>query len=725
MPILASLGAGAIGAYRMFRQVIAVTGGADGIDFDGVNDYLSRASDFSGNIDSGTFTFSAWVWNATEAGITHGIYWANLGGALRFRVQMLDGDVTFLGYNSSGVNILYGTNSTPSLADNTWNHILISVDLSNTSKRWVYVNDVSVGSFPGTYTNSSIDFTVDSHQVGQSAAASQEQYGRLAHVYLDYTYRDLSVSANRRLFVTANLTPATGQETLSPIMYLKLNDSTNPGKNSGTGGDLTLIGNVERSGRGPNQYNVPYSDLSGSGTYMTVNSLSGIADSATFTFACTFNVDNIANDNPRFILYGEPSNTGRRFQVYLSGGRLNVYGYNSAGTDILGVYMQSADLVVGRNYHFVFSVDLSDVSKRHFYLNGQTVNLIWSTYTAQNINFSGAAPRYVVGRNGPSDQWYHDGRLGGVFFHTSYIDLSVASNLAKFVTGTGINAKPVDPGADGSTPLGVQPLIYLPMYGRNAGKNYGSGGDFTVSGGPYPGVRSVNEYWGSYARFDGVNSYLSRSSDLAISDSKIMLISFWIFPNSFDCDTLSIATTSSSGTSLRLYFSPNSGMAQFGLDATNSSGTLILNAGKLNALDGPGAKNHVLISFDLSNASNRAVYINDLAVAVTWSTYTNDFIDLTRPTVHMGRSIGTSYLNGNLSEFYLATPSSYFDISQESNRRKFRDVFGNPVDLGSDGSTPTGTKPAIYMRYDPSSPGTNSGTAGDFTPNGMLAGRSL
>ena len=60
------------------------------------------------------------------------------------------------------------------------------------------------------------------------------------------------------------------------------------------------------------------------------------------------------------------------------------------------------------------------------------------------------------------------------------------------------------------------------------------------------------------------------------------------------------------------------------------------------------------------------------------------------------------------------------DFSSEANRLKFRDAFGNPVSLGTDGSTPTGTAPAIYMRFDPASQGTNSGTGGAFTKTGTI-----
>ena len=52
--------------------------------------------------------------------------------------------------------------------------------------------------------------------------ASTKSAGRLAHFFLDYTYRDLSIESNRRLFITAEGKPTNNQETLNPILYLPL-----------------------------------------------------------------------------------------------------------------------------------------------------------------------------------------------------------------------------------------------------------------------------------------------------------------------------------------------------------------------------------------------------------------------------------------------------------------------------------------------------------------------
>ena len=41
-------------------------------DLDGTNDYLSRASDFTGNTDGKTFTFSCWVYYDGTEGLLYG-----------------------------------------------------------------------------------------------------------------------------------------------------------------------------------------------------------------------------------------------------------------------------------------------------------------------------------------------------------------------------------------------------------------------------------------------------------------------------------------------------------------------------------------------------------------------------------------------------------------------------------------------------------------------------
>lgn len=93
--------------------------------------------------------------------------------------------------------------------------------------------------------------------------------------------------------------------------------------------------------------------------------------------------------------------------------------------------------------------------------------------------------------------------------------------------------------------------------------------------------------------------------------------------------------------------------------------------------------------------------------------------------------IGTNlsdFLNGYLAEVWIAPTQSLLtagDISPTS-LAKFRDpITGKPVDLGTDGSLPTGTAPAIYLHQphgntDPTQFAVNRGTGGTFDITGAL-----
>lgn len=87
----------------------------------------------------------------------------------------------------------------------------------------------------------------------------------------------------------------------------------------------------------------------------------------------------------------------------------------------------------------------------------------------------------------------------------------------------------------------------------------------------------------------------------------------------------------------------------------------------------------------------------------------------------IGASVGgTLPLQGDLSELFLISGSS-LDLSVASNLQKFRSTGGKPVSLGTDGTTPTGTAPLVYLRSAYDSFTTNSGTGGNFVKYGTTA----
>lgn len=63
---------------------------------------------------------------------------------------------------------------------------------------------------------------------------------------------------------------------------------------------------------------------------------------------------------------------------------------------------------------------------------------------------------------------------------------------------------------------------------------------------------------------------------------------------------------------------------------------------------------------------------------------------------------------------------NFIDFSNVTNRRLFIDAGGNPVNLGTDGSLPTGSAPDIFLSGDTDTWHVNKGTSGGFTENGTL-----
>jgi len=82
---------------------------------------------------------------------------------------------------------------------------------------------------------------------------------------------------------------------------------------------------------------------------------------------------------------------------------------------------------------------------------------------------------------------------------------------------------------------------------------------------------------------------------------------------------------------------------------------------------------------------------------------------------------GSNKMAGDMAAFYLNL-DDYIDLSVLVNRRTFYSADGGFVDLGADGSIPSGNQPHVYLscRGDPSTFKTNLGDGGDFTEVGAL-----
>lgn len=684
---------------------------AEAVDFDGVYDYLSRDSDLAGNVNSKTFTLSVWVYKNALGGTGAAYYNIDNNQYVKFYI-LFGGSISILAKDASDNTILQYDAASPSgeCSIVTWMHVLISLDLTDVAKRKVYLNDHELAGTWSQYNNVAIRFAGTSSYpiiIGgrYSSGTILPLQERLSHLYLDYTYRDLSVEANRRLFITADRKPASGQAALNPILYLPLDSPSTCHVNKGTGGDFVLNGTIARSGHGPNQFNAAYSDLDGSADYLSRTSvLSGVSNSKQVTLAFSIAQDQSTIRNTVLHLAG----TGVYFRCYMST-ILQINAYHNT-TPPINFTVNNFTPIIGRNYHIVLSFDLSDSNTLKLYINGVSFQANITNYNDIVIPFSSYSTLYIGLE--PAAQ-YCNGRLGNIYFNTSYIDLSDSDNLSKFCVGTGIDCKPVNLGVNGELPTGSPPLIYLPMYANSAGKNYGTGGDFTVNSGPFTGSRGPNEFWGNKAEFDEtVNSCLARTSPLAISETNKFTFSTYFKRNSttYRNHLISIGTGGSERFVVR--FIATSGNLE--IEGYNNLGTRILYAYCSSAASGC-----IQIAIDLSDTAKRFVYIDGVLRATTWSTYVDSNIDFDSQYSRVGSSQSANEsLDGWMAETYFAT--EYIDFSQEANRLKFRDAFGNPVDLTpqiANGELPT---PAIYTRFDPDDFGHNSGTGGDFSVNGTV-----
>jgi len=226
------------------------------------------------------------------------------------------------------------------------------------------------------------------------------------------------------------------------------------------------------------------------------------------------------------------------------------------------------------------------------------------------------------------------------------------------------------------------------------------------------------------ADFDGTNDWLRRNAGLtgATNDDQGIL-SIWFRVDGGD------------GAS-RTFLSSQGFQKQFHLLATgfynmrllSTTAQVILFEENSNAIPSAGANwHHILIAWDMSVPTCQ-VYIDDVAGAIDDTCI--DTVNLVSNTdsdwfIGANSSSGNLKFDGCMSEFYFNHQDT-LDLSVEANRRKFNNgsggsAGGKPVDLGSDGSTPTGNAAIIYMNGNGASAGTNAGTGGNFSINGATA----
>lgn len=234
--------------FPMIHGLVGTAGGwvgplwGNGIKFAGGQwDFFEKSGDLTGNSDTKLFSGSVWIKKGTY---TQTQRWYSMGNAETRIRQLSSGKIQIQG-NNAGVQLK--VESTSTYSNSSWHHYCWCFDMSDTGKRFLYVDDVSDLTVI-TYNDSTIDFTRGTHRVGANDDFDQVFNGCMADFWIGFNiYYDFSITANRRKFITAGGAPvnlgATGQTPTgtAPICFFSGGDPADFHNNLGTGGGFTKL----------------------------------------------------------------------------------------------------------------------------------------------------------------------------------------------------------------------------------------------------------------------------------------------------------------------------------------------------------------------------------------------------------------------------------------------------------------------------------------------------
>ncbi len=225
------------------------------VTFDGTNDYMLRGAALTGAVNGkfGTIAARIRVSGSGNRDIFNG---NNLGGAVvKFQLAQPTGYILVRMDNAAGTNNpveIHSNSVYPGSSD--WLNILISWDCLNDTEGQLYINDISdYDTVNSDLDNEAIAYaTCTNWGIGAEPFGFAAKYaGDMAFLYVNFdTAIDFSIEANRRLFFDASGVPVDLGPTgaiptgTAPIMYFNGDSSEFP-TNKGTGGGMTLTGNID------------------------------------------------------------------------------------------------------------------------------------------------------------------------------------------------------------------------------------------------------------------------------------------------------------------------------------------------------------------------------------------------------------------------------------------------------------------------------------------------
>ena len=233
---------------------------------------------------------------------------------------------------------------------------------------------------------------------------------------------------------------------------------------------------------------------------------------------------------------------------------------------------------------------------------------------------------------------------------------------------------------------------------------------------------SPSAFFANTVNFDGTNDWMERGAGLTgAADSKTGIFSCWV-KRGADGATHQMLVQQEVASTARQGFAIDSSGVFKALLYNASATALIVQAKSTGTILVAGGWTHILAAWDLA-IPRFDVYIGD-AEDADIVTLNDDIINYTRAEAGIGHvwlssTPGNFKFNGCMADLYFQD-GEFLDFTVEANRRKFISATGKPIDLGADGSMPTGTKPLIFQSGDTVDWHTNLGSGGGFTEVGAL-----
>ena len=727
----------------------------EGIDFEGFNNYLFREIGLVGNSNSKTVTLSFWSYYPTNAGGFRGIVGAGAEGAQSFFQAFMAGATTFsfLGRNASGSNVL-SFNTVGSAGDfklmpvRKWNNIIISFDLSDTLKRHVFINEIDVTNDItwATYVDDEIQFQQPKWGVGITPGSNNEAYkGRLCNMFLDYTYRDLTVASNRQLFVNSvdsgkRLAPASfnTMEALNPILFMPMKNGSTSTDNFGTGGNFSTFHPSFTTQRGPNQLNCRASVFDGANQGLDDSTGQG---QQSFNFTMVANIFRNGSSQGGRIIQAKILATGQEtHSLEITGANANNPGVlvfsasnvNGGFNSFINCTLPADDLFPP-NTHNQVVISVTDpnpagsFSTFHLFVNGvDKTSLV--TRLGNGASFSRPG-KYAIGQqDGGANKF--KGTLGEVFFSsTRHWDLpndnpfwDYENDLPRSLRDA--NAEDLRNGNGG-----IGGDIQCPIDASDPGKNNGNASDFTVetdSAGiaAMSGARGMSEYWAKSADFSNISRTFENTNNAGMGATKTLTyVTFFRHTSTLGVKALLTGLAQSDG-SVVLAVTIESNLIRFTVTDVNVSPTVMILSLQKSCVIDQNTWHSLMVCVDMADVSKTKLYLDSVELTGGTHFVTDVNIDLSSCKWEVGGLLGSRNYPGNIGFVYF--DDSYTDLTTRAGRNLFIDLLGFPVNVSKGIADGTISDPAMRFEFkNQALIGKNSGRGGDFSTNLMTQGADV